>query len=318
MKLDNAKLLYQRLQPMMKDGESHGVYTHSLKEGMQFVSVYSRGEGRDVHYLVNKKEKSAWMFNNSEGYVTGWSLCDVEQGFVPMLPFEAKKNLLWLRSEYRTFVDGDYSDGVIPVEWTLQPDGRYYCDSSGFGSTNDDEITFWGFIDTHCNVLIPFQPMDHKLRATYRKMAQRIAKGEAEYVCMHPALTIPFEETQNISQHTDKLKHTMAGIGANMYRQLLAEQENPTGKDMFITSASINNDETRRFEYALLLTKEEDNTYQLYVITSLFNGENEPTGTKSEADRAPLEDFINWFREPNAEFLVTDLVESINTLRNLI
>jgi len=40
-----------------------------------------------------------------------------------------------------------YEDGKALVEWTLQPDGRYFEDEDGFGAEHFEEITVYSYID---------------------------------------------------------------------------------------------------------------------------------------------------------------------------
>lgn len=39
----------------------------------------------------------------------------------------------------------------------FNPDGRYYRDDDGYCTTDDDEVTAYGFIDVDMNVLVKFQ-----------------------------------------------------------------------------------------------------------------------------------------------------------------
>lgn len=61
-----------------------------------------------------------------------------------------------LSAQFPTFVRG-FHNGIAEVAWQLNPDGRYYMDDDGFGMTDDEEITVYGFIDAKMNVLVKFQ-----------------------------------------------------------------------------------------------------------------------------------------------------------------
>lgn len=50
-----------------------------------------------------------------------------------------------------------YKDGKAPVEWTLQPDGRYFEDEDGFGAENCEEIVLRSYIDTDGAFTEPFK-----------------------------------------------------------------------------------------------------------------------------------------------------------------
>ena len=72
-----------------------------------------------------------------------------------------------------------YQDGVAGgVHWQLNPDGRYYRDDDGYGMTDDEETTVYGFIDTEMNVLVKFQYIgdDRERLKEMRHEAERKAK----------------------------------------------------------------------------------------------------------------------------------------------
>lgn len=50
-----------------------------------------------------------------------------------------------------------YEDGKASVEWTLQPDGRYYEDEAGFGGENCEEVTLYSYLDTNGFFTQPFK-----------------------------------------------------------------------------------------------------------------------------------------------------------------
>jgi hypothetical protein len=46
---------------------------------------------------------------------------------------------------------------VAEVSWQINPDGRYYMDEDGYGMTDDEEITIYGFIDQKAKVVVKFR-----------------------------------------------------------------------------------------------------------------------------------------------------------------
>ena len=50
-----------------------------------------------------------------------------------------------------------YKDEKASVEWTLQPDGRYFEDEDGFGGEKCSEITLYSYIDTNGFFTEPFK-----------------------------------------------------------------------------------------------------------------------------------------------------------------
>lgn len=47
--------------------------------------------------------------------------------------------------------------GKAYVEWTLQPDGRYFEDDDGFGAEDCEEIILYSYLDTNGNFTEPFK-----------------------------------------------------------------------------------------------------------------------------------------------------------------
>ena len=48
-------------------------------------------------------------------------------------------------------------DGLFLMIWQIQPDGRYWADSDGYGMTNDEEVRLYSLIDERGNFLFPFR-----------------------------------------------------------------------------------------------------------------------------------------------------------------
>ena len=83
---------------------------------------------------------------------------------------------------FPTFVSC-FQNGVAKVSWQLNPDGRYYRDDDGYGMTDDEETTVYGFIDTEMNVLVKFQYIgdDGERLKEMRHEAERKAKKDKVY-----------------------------------------------------------------------------------------------------------------------------------------
>ena len=50
-----------------------------------------------------------------------------------------------------------YKEGKATVEWTLQPDGRYFADEDGFGAEKCEEIILYSYIDNNGFFMEPFK-----------------------------------------------------------------------------------------------------------------------------------------------------------------
>lgn len=60
------------------------------------------------------------------------------------------------KTQFRFWIHA-YKDGKASVEWTLQPDGRYFADEDGFGAENCEEITLHSYLDTNGAFTEPFK-----------------------------------------------------------------------------------------------------------------------------------------------------------------
>lgn len=72
-----------------------------------------------------------------------------------------------------------FQNGVAEVHWQLNPDGRYYRDDDGYGMTDDEETTVYGFIDAEMNVLEKFQYIGNdreRLKKMRRVAEQKLGK----------------------------------------------------------------------------------------------------------------------------------------------
>lgn len=107
-------------------------------------------------YLLDNKNKTAVEFMNGETILQTISEDDIDWKSLEGLPQKAIDKAKKLDAVFPTFVR-NYKNGVALVEWQLNPDGRYYMDDDGFGITNDEEITIYGFIDRAGKPLVKFK-----------------------------------------------------------------------------------------------------------------------------------------------------------------
>ena len=62
-----------------------------------------------------------------------------------------------LKNQIRFRTSFEKMNGGFVVLWTIQPDGRYWEDSDGYGGTPDREIILYSFLDTNGNICAPFR-----------------------------------------------------------------------------------------------------------------------------------------------------------------
>lgn len=125
-------------------------------------------------FLINHKEKTAYELMDSSLTLKFIKAKDVDWNGVKTL--ENNQNAYSFSAYYQRFAVDPFKNGVALVTWTLYPDGRYFMDEDGFGMEDNDESVLYGFIDTHANVVVPFQAKSWEELEKHRPEAVRRAK----------------------------------------------------------------------------------------------------------------------------------------------
>lgn len=110
-------------------------------------------------YLIDERSKTAVEFM-SEGTVLQ-TVCndDIDWWSLIGLPQSAINRARRQDATYPTFIR-KYKDGVAKVSWQLNPDGRYFMDEDGYGMTDDEEVTIYGFVDREGRALVKFRHIE--------------------------------------------------------------------------------------------------------------------------------------------------------------
>lgn len=289
-------------------------YFANRDEGM----MQGREKDSDRIFLVNKKAKKAWELLTADGRFSLWDASAVEIASAFSLPYTSRCNAIEQRAPYH-FGINEFKNGVAYVSWTLQPDGQYYADDDGFGMTDDYEINFYAFIDTKANVLVPFQPMDDRLRARYRKQAIVIAKNSDEipYVCLAPEMTIPAEENNNLGAHKEKLRSIIYGMMYRFASQARNAYKHPEYEGRLEIFTAINPDPKDYLSLTLYgsLSEGEKDSYEIYIVTALFKEGAEPQGCSTRIGTFNIEQIDEIMGiEDNASLILDDFLESVNLI----
>lgn len=142
----------------------------SLGEGMIIVNAVI-GQYWKPRFLLDTNTHRACEFMNAHEQLLTVTADDIDWQRVDLL--EGAYMAHQLSAHYPTFIY-NFKNGVAQVSWQLNPDGRYFMDDDGFGMTDDEEITIYGYIDTECNVLVKFQPInDYKELDILRLQAEK-------------------------------------------------------------------------------------------------------------------------------------------------
>ena len=113
--------------------------TEDLGEGMAVVNQCI-GEWWKPRFIINHNTHEAFVFMDGQ----------------ERLPEEALERARSLSAHFPTFIRM-YKNGVAEVKWQLNPDGRYYMDSDGYGMTDDVEVNIHGYIDQQAKVVKAFR-----------------------------------------------------------------------------------------------------------------------------------------------------------------
>ena len=129
-----------------------------------------------MYYLLDHTVRRAYEFMSDNEYLQTVRQEDIAWEKLTSLPVYAVDCAKELSAHYPTQI-GRFKNGVAEVRWELNPDGYYFMDEDGFGMTDDEEVTIYGFIDRRGTVVAKFQPVnDSKEWGAMREQAEKRAK----------------------------------------------------------------------------------------------------------------------------------------------
>ena len=145
--------LYVELKKAQYDSRPYDRLT-GMGDNMEIVEEVIDNYWRE-RFLLNNTEKTAYELMDRSLHLTFLTEKDVDWESVSTL--DNNRNAYSFSAYYQRFAVEKFKEGVALVEWTLYPDGRY-------------------FMDTHANVVIPFQAKSWEELEKQRPNAVRIAK----------------------------------------------------------------------------------------------------------------------------------------------
>lgn len=129
-------------------------------------------------YFVDENKSLAYEIMDEGMTFTNFTTDDIDWKSLESLPDYMIERARRLSALFPTFVSC-FQNGVAKVSWQLNPDGRYYRDDDGYGMTDDEETTVYGFIDTEMNVLVKFQYVGNdweRLKEMRREAERKLRK----------------------------------------------------------------------------------------------------------------------------------------------
>lgn len=170
-KVKEAEKLYRSLSKTRFDKLHFRV--HELSEGISVIEQVINGWWKQ-RYLLNEDTCRAYEIMDEDNKFVNFTTDNIDWKSLESLPDYMIERARRLSALFPTFVSC-FQNGVAKVSWQLNPDGRYYRDDDGYGMTDDEETTVYGFIDTEMNVLVKFQYIgnDRELLKNMRCEAER-------------------------------------------------------------------------------------------------------------------------------------------------
>lgn len=140
--------------------ESPEFNCYDLGEGMLFFAHAKKGIG--FCYLVNTETEECFELMDKCGNLSCFTKEDIDLKAIDDLPFTS--NIYRLNAGRGILLD-DYHNGTARFRWT------YFIDETPYRAL--DDITnykrLYGYIDKHCKVVVPFQPMTEKMLQQFEK-----------------------------------------------------------------------------------------------------------------------------------------------------
>lgn len=149
--------------------------TSDLGEGMAVVSE-SIGEWWKQRFLINNNTSQAWEFMDKNQKLCTITQEDIDWESLDGLPPEVVERAKALSAIFPTIIRR-FEKGVAEVNWQINPDGRYYMDDDGYGMTDDEEISIFGYIDQQGKAVGKFKHIkDLDELKSMRKAAQQLVR----------------------------------------------------------------------------------------------------------------------------------------------
>lgn len=148
----------------------------SLCENMEVVNTLFIDYWKP-RYLLNHNTRCAYEFMNEQGSLVDVADSDIDWKSLRNIPDEYLVRVKIRNAMFPSFIH-KFENGVAKVCWQLNPDGRYWMDDDGFGMTPDVEFNIYGFIDTTCRVIVPYQVViDNNQLNRMRMAAESIVRN---------------------------------------------------------------------------------------------------------------------------------------------
>lgn len=133
---------------------------YELGEGMMFFAHAKEGIG--FCYLVNTETEECFELMDKHDNLSSFTMEDIDIHAIEDLPFTL--NIYRLNGGRGILLD-DFHNGTARFRWT------YFIDEEPYHALDDinNYKRLYGYIDKHCKVVVPFQPMSEKRLQQFEK-----------------------------------------------------------------------------------------------------------------------------------------------------
>ena len=147
----------QKLYKVLSSSEDSGrALKHcELGENMEVINMFFIDRWKP-QYLLNHKTMCAYEFMNENAHLVCVEDSDIAWESLDNISEEHLYRIKTRNALFPTSIYG-FVNGTAKVKWQINPDGRYWMDSDGYGMTPEIEYNLYGYIDTSCKVIVPFQ-----------------------------------------------------------------------------------------------------------------------------------------------------------------
>lgn len=124
---------------------------HRQEEPVYLTETVVFGHGDSTVYFVDEIRQIRKLLVDANGVIRNFPGIQKEDFWVRQIP----ANALLPKVRYRTSFEK--RDGRWLMLWTIQPDGDYWRDSSGFGAEDDAEVVLHTYVDGNGDFTGPFR-----------------------------------------------------------------------------------------------------------------------------------------------------------------
>lgn len=135
--------------------QTNSFQIEDLGEQMALMKELVSGYWR-LRYLLDHERQEAVEIVDASQQLTTVTEDDIDWESMKKLPSKVAARAYYRLCLYPFFIL-NYHNGIAEAIWMINPEGRYFADSDGYGMTGDQEINLRGAIDRSGKVVERFR-----------------------------------------------------------------------------------------------------------------------------------------------------------------